>query len=460
MKIKDKFNDFKSRLSDRHMYSIVLVVMAIIAGFGIYQYKRSIDFRDKVENGYRRAFTELVHYVNNLDSTLTKAVVANSPTQLSSLAVDLWRQAAFAQANLGQLPISNTELDNTAKFLSQVGDYTYSLSKKAESGQPLSKQEVDGLLELQQHSASLNERLVQMESEMFAGVLRFGEFKGITSKIGGGDVETFENSMTQVEDGFSEYASLIYDGPFSEHIRDRQPRMTEGVPEISEDDAKAKITDFIGADRVASVEVTGEGNSNITTYACTVTTQDNRQIFTEVTRNGGYVLLMLDERQPEEAQLSVEDAALAARDLLMSNGFESMHESYYQKEGNAVLINYAYKQDDFVIYTDLIKVKVALDNGDILGFESQGYITNHLDRRAIPAVVLDETEARGKVAPSIDVSTVNRAMIPLDDGKEVFCFEVKGTVNDKNFLVYVNVENGNEEKILILLEDENGTLTI
>ena len=51
------------------------------------------------------AFTELVHYVDNLDSTLTKVTLTASPVQLRALATDLWRYS-FAQANLGQLPIA------------------------------------------------------------------------------------------------------------------------------------------------------------------------------------------------------------------------------------------------------------------------------------------------------------------------------------------------------------------
>jgi len=460
MKIREKLKDFKNRLSDRHMYSIILVVTAVIAGFGVYQYKRSIDFRDKVENGYQRAFTELVHYVNNLDSTLTKAVAASTPSQLSSLAVDLWRQAAFAQANLGQLPISNAELDNTANFLSQVGDYTYSLSRKAKAGERPEKEEIERLAQLQEFSANLNERLVAMENEMFAGVLRFGEFKGITSKIGGNNGNEFEDNLAQIEESFSEYASLIYDGPFSEHVRNKPPKMTKDAQEISPQDAIDKVTVFLGPERVASVEITDEGNSSIPTYSCTITTPDKRQTFADVTKGGGYVLLFLDDRQPEDAQMEVTDAALSARDFLVKNGFLSMFESYYQRDGNTVVINYAYKQGDYVIYTDLIKVKVALDNGDILGFECQGYITNHQEQRHIPQTTVTEEEARQAVNPAIEVTGVNKAMIPQDDGSEVFCYEVKGSLNNKNFLVYVNVENGNEEKILILQEDENGTLTI
>ncbi len=137
-----------------------------------------------------------------------------------------------------------------------------------------------------------------------------------------------------------------------------------------------------------------------------------------------------------------------------------MYESYYQREGNTVLINYAYKQDDYVMYTDLIKVKVALDDGEILGFESHGYLTNHLKERPLPNDLISEDDALKKINPALSISAINKAMIPLEDGKEVFCYELKGTQNEKNFLVYINVKTGAEEKILILLENEDGTLTI
>ncbi len=443
------------------MYSIVLVVTAVIACFGIYQYKRSIDFRDQVENGYERAFTELVHYVNNLDTTITKAMVANSPTQLSALAADLWRQAAFAQASLGQLPVAHTELDNTARFLSQVGDYTYSLSKKVARGETLSQNETDQLASLGQYAASLNKTLQNMESEMFAGVLRFGQFEKVGNRLTGEDTKTFDEGMTEVESGFSEYAALIYDGPFSQHIQDKESVMTANAPEISSEDAQKKLAEFLGLPDTSAVELTGEGAGRIPTYSFSVKTDNrDREIFSEVTKKGGYVLFVLDNRAPESAELDVPAAALKAREFLESRGILGMHESYYQKEGNTVTINYAYKQGDFVMYTDLIKVKIALDNGEMIGYEAQGYITNHTDQRTLPNISVSEQAARAKVRKDVTINKINYALIPLENGNSVYCYEFVGTLNEKNFLVYINVENGNEERILLLLENEDGTLTI
>jgi hypothetical protein len=52
------------------------------------------------------------------------------------------------------------------------------------------------------------------------------------------------------------------------------------------------------------------------------------------------------------------------------------------------------------------------------------------------------------------------AVIPLESKREVLCYEFKGKFDDKNFLVYINAETGQEEKILLLLETPNGILTM
>ena len=48
------------------------------------------------------------------------------------------------------------------------------------------------------------------------------------------------------------------------------------------------------------------------------------------------------------------------------------------------------------------------------------------------------------------------------DGKyEILCHEFKCEAEDgRHYIIYVNAVTGEQEKILILLEDENGALTL
>ena len=107
----------------------------------------------------------------------------------------------------------------------------------------------------------------------------------------------------------------------------------------------------------------------------------------------------------------------------------------------------------------MIKVKVALDNGEILGMEAHGYIMNH-KHRDFPTIRLTQEEALSKVNKHLQVQATAPALIPKDSMREILCYEFKGNHNGKNFLIYINAENGKEEKILMLIESEEGILTI
>ena len=112
------------------------------------------------------------------------------------------------------------------------------------------------------------------------------------------------------------------------------------------------------------------------------------------------------------------------------------------------------------MYSDLIKVKIALDDGEILGMEATGYLNNHTERD-LAETEISIDEAKETLNSNLEILSEGMAVIPLEDENiEVLCYEFKGKVEDKEFLVYINVQTGEEEEILVILETEGGTLTI
>ena len=76
-KIKSKLIDWKNRLKDRHMFSIIVVLFAIIVILGMYIYKKQLEYRQLSDNSYNMAFYELVDYVQNVEVYLAKAMISN-----------------------------------------------------------------------------------------------------------------------------------------------------------------------------------------------------------------------------------------------------------------------------------------------------------------------------------------------------------------------------------------------
>ena len=101
-----------------------------------------------------------------------------------------------------------------------------------------------------------------------------------------------------------------------------------------------------------------------------------------------------------------------------------------------------------------------MDDGGIVGFDARGYLTCH-KKRDLPSPILSQKEAEASLSPLLTVRSARLAVIPSDGELERNCYEFHWTAeNGKELLVYVNCDTGKEEQILILLIDENGTLTI
>ena len=133
-------------------------------------------------------------------------------------------------------------------------------------------------------------------------------------------------------------------------------------------------------------------------------------------------------------------------------------ETYYLKQEGIVTINYAYEQDGVTIYSDLIKLKVALDNGEVLGIETKGYLNSH-EERNIQQAKISKEQAKENLNPKLQIESEALAIIPTKWRTERLCWEFKGKVDDTDFLVYINAETGKEEDILVIVNTPNGTLT-
>ena len=105
----------------------------------------------------------------------------------------------------------------------------------------------------------------------------------------------------------------------------------------------------------------------------------------------------------------------------------------------------------------LVKVKVALDTGEIVGFDASAYYLNHQDRD-IKMPKIDDAEAKSKIKTNFNIDSTRLALIPKGK-EEILCYEFKGKYKDSDFIVYINSQTGQEEQILQIIKNDNGTLT-
>jgi spore germination protein len=448
--------------------TIVLLTSYILTGFVVlggvaYSYHlKAEEYKLQLENNYQHAFSELVSGVSDLDTALQKSLYATTPGMLSSVCTEVYGKALSAQYALGEMPFSTYEFQNTSSFITKVGDYAYMLSKKASTGAVNSEEDHKNLAKLSETATILADNLNQLMADVNTTGVSIGKMEAVSStaaKIGSDAASNvIKDSFSVMEVEFPETPALIYDGPFSSHIAGMTPKLTEGLNEITSDEALKKAAAFLGT-KNSSIKLNGERGGNLPVYMF-YANDDGGTISFEVTKKGGLIADVFNSRLVKSSMIAPKDAVKLAMRFLQSKGYKDMKQSYQIVDGNTLTVNFAYTKNNVVCYTDLIKVSVALDNGKIVGFESQGYIMNHYDRE-IPAAKIDENKAKAKVSPLLAILSHEMAIIPTSGKGEVFCHEFK-CENDSgsHYIVYVNAQTGAEEKILILLESESGTLTI
>ncbi len=460
MSLKQKLYDWKDRLKDRHMLTLVVVLITIIVILCLFTYKKQREYRQASENSYNLAFFELVDYVDSVEVYLAKSLVSNSPEHGAETLTYVWREANLAQSYLSRLPINSSELENTAKFLNQVSDYSYSLSRKNIDDKELTQEELDNLKQLHEYSVELKNTLNQLSNDLNSGRISWGELTKKASPVFAQEVSNIsKDSFSNLEENFHEYAGLIYDGAFSEHMTNPERRGLVG-DDIDEETAKNKVEEFFGKDVIKEIQSNGlTQNTNIPCFDFTVTKNDGNNAWISISQKGGHVVLANSTKDVQAEVITQEQADEIGQKFLDSRGIHNMKPTYYLKQNGIVTINYAYVQDGVTVYPDLIKLKVALDNGEILGMETSGYLNSHTQRTfATPKVSQDE--ARKKINKNLEIISESMAMIPTEYQTEILCWEFKGNVDDRQFLVYINVETGKEEDVLVILETPDGTLTM
>lgn len=400
----------------------------------------------------QRALTELEEYVSSINTSLTKGMYANSSALLGDIASDLIRDSAGAKTALSALPISDSQIDNTSKFLSQVGAFVSALNKELSSNKKLSEKEIKQINTLIDYSEKLADELSSMNEGVQSGNMSFSDSVSTLEKSDK-EIKSLSTALSDIRQTAGDYPSLIYDGPFSDHILNQKPKLLEDKDKISKKEAKKKAAHFLDANE-SKLTFVDEENGDIPAY---VFSSDGNSI--AITKKGGYVVYMLGSTFAGEISISEEEAIDRASQFLTANGYSNMKDSYYSVTDGICTVNFAYFRGEILYYPDLIKVSINLENGSVVSFDARGFIMNHKDRN-LNSPAISKKDSQKNISPLLSVISSRLAVIPTDYASEKLCYEFHcKNKNNEEFLVYIDTKTGEEADILILLYSDNGILT-
>jgi germination protein YpeB len=452
-------------IKKRMIYTVTVTLIVVFSTtFAILMTLERMDYRNYLQSEYSKNMYELINAVTNIEDDLSKSTIVGTRDQYIVIFQEIFRNATRANDRLHSLPIAQETLNETSKFLSQVGDYCFVLVRNTTEGKEPTEEDFNNIDGLKQQAFELRENFNAMLSEINEGKVKWGEIrKQVSGVLIKEDQQLVANKFKDIQKQVTQYPALIYDGPFSDNVLEVEPKV-KSLQLVSKEEAEGVVAKLFGEDKIEKIELReAGGQTRIEAYSFNVKLKgygEKESSVCEVSKNGGKIVYLLDNRNLSKPTIDAEKAAEIGSEMLKNMGYKDMSPSYKLTYEDSVIVNYIYIKDGVAVYTDQIKLKIALDNGGIIGIESEKYLVSHDENRNIAEVKITQEQAKVKVSPRLEIKSTKLAIVPTETNNEILCYEFSGTYKDEAFIVYINAETGNPQRILKIINTPNGQLTM
>ena len=426
-----------------------VLVLGSVLTLSLFTDVLDIGKKDGGAEASERAFYDLVGYVDNIETNMSKLFVASDTESRQRILGDLMVQSNLADSSLAALPIMDESKYYTSKYINQVGDYAKYLNNRLIDEQTLTNEDMDMLVELYNINTDLKEALTTLSAKV-------NEKYDFTVLKDNNANDIIIAQFNDFEQGAVDYPEMIYDGAFSDGTKSREVKGIHGE-EIDETKALEKFGEIFKDYGEGNPTVTGmTENSEISCYNVSSMTSGG-EIFAQISKKGGRLVMFNAYRPCGEVKLGEEECIAKAGEFLEKLGFKDMKCVWNYASNGTVHINFAYTQDGVIMYPDLVKINVCMETGIVTGLDADNYYINHTER-ILNKTKHDIGEAFEKVNVNLEVSDEKVTVIPLGNGKETIAYEFIGSYNGSTYYVYIDANTLKEVEIYKVVNTEQGSL--
>lgn len=426
------------------------VLSASTLGLGIaYGMKNSqaMQYGIELENVYQRNYYDLVDSINNADTKISKILASNNSTYQKKMLTELSENAKDAQGAISTLPISSSDFVENVRFINQLSGYTSTLSEKIAKGGKLDNEDKKSLSNLHISLTKLKNNLNKFSKKMEKG------YEIVKESSNNKDINNFTNDFSKIKNVDTDYPTMIYDGPFADSVVNKKVKGVHGE-KVSIDKGYDNIKKCFKD--ISELDYKNDTNGKFSTYNYSLKTMDKQKLYVQVTKQGGDILTVSGHVESNIQNINIERAKKIASDFAKSNGIENVDCVWYVVLNNQAYINLAPKVNNVVLYPDLIKVKVDMENSNVIGYDATSYYTNHVARN-LGKASMSISDAQTKIPSEFEVKNKRLVLAPLDYNREVLCYEFECEKEGVTYYFYINAETGEEENILKVLKTNDGS---
>jgi spore germination protein len=426
----------------------VLAIALVVSGFwGYREHKEKQALLIKAETQYQRAFHDLSDHMNLLQDELGKSLAVNTKLQLTNSLTESWRLAAEARSDVGELPLTLMPFNNTMGFLNDLGNFSYKVAVRKENKQALSDSEWKTLRELYNRSKGLENQLGTLQTAVITKNLRWMDAETALA-------QTDKKTDNQIVDGFKAMETSVKNQKpisFGPTINAMQTRNKTDERKLTGSNVNARqaaqiAAQWLGLPNTNGVIVQRNGKGDQYTYpsySVTATNPAKQKIYMTMTVKGGHVTNYMNNRDVPSESIDLSQGVGYAQKYLKERKIDATELIKTDTYDNVGVYEFVSTQNGIRLYPDKVVVKVALDNGEVVGLNAQDYEFHHVPR-TIPQAKLTEAQARKFVSPHVKVEETHMAIVPNDLKQDELVYEFLGTMDNDTYKVYISAIDGDE----------------
>lgn len=426
--------------------SLAIILLATLIAF--FQLKADDKQNSRtLETVYASSYFTMVDGINNLQVDSAKfESLPNEDAQRKSLK-KMEQDCVYVLSGLSILPIEAESCMGATKFFNQINGLCEAYINQIDKGQSLTTDQIALVNKMAFVLGNIKSQFNTHNSMVNQVGFSFIDASVFNSK----GVNEFSTTLGSLKADDIDYPVMIFDGPFSASLENKEIKGLSST-EISREDAEKYIKEkvFYGIDDL-SIKYAGMTNGDFETYDFNCVA--NRVKYdVQITVREGKLLTLAGYADAKEPILSTENAIKLAEKTCERLGYENMQSVWHEGKDNLLYINLAPIENGAIMYPDLVKVKVDLGSQIVIGVEAQNYCLNHIDRSVKTSV--SESEALKLVVGDYNIKDTNLAVIPMEDGKEVLCYEINAEGIDGTYYFYINANAKSVEKILKVVDQK------
>ncbi|QUG41398.1 germination protein YpeB [Psychrobacillus sp. INOP01] len=367
--------------------TIWVIVSSVAVVFLMYHF--SVQSQNKrLENAlavqYSNQLTSASEKLTKLTESVDQTMLFTDKEALDQPLEDVWRISSDIRNSISSLPISNETSTVWMNYLNRLGN-----------GAAQVKNGKVPIEEWQKNMVSARENL-QALSDQWAFTNKDGGNKDyiVTAFVQNKLDKSGEKNWKSLGNSVKAYTES--DFPMTASETDQQKkRDLQHIQdtEITSDEAQERFVKLFPEFKDAKIHITESSQDAPYPFYHIKFHEGIRIGYADLTKKGGHILSFLMERPFDKTTITVQQMKDKSAEYMKTLGFEDTEMVEYRENSVAWHLSFARldENNDALIYADGIQLKIAKDNGELLGLNAMEYIQKEKTEKQ-EIVPLDKTE--------------------------------------------------------------------